>query len=127
MKKTITAFLCLLLITVNVYADYTQTCNVKYQLTPGTWSDYIKVDVKFMTGSEVNTKFYTSGYNSSDKCACIVWADNKVTENKVTIIKLTTTGLGELNHDTINYRSYPLEGDDQDGKAWIICPAKNCF
>ena len=80
MKKMITAFLCLLLITVNVYADYTQTCNVRYQLTPGTWSDYVKADVNFMTGSEVNTKFHFSGVSSSEKYACIVWPDKKVSE-----------------------------------------------
>ncbi|MFD0793215.1 hypothetical protein ACFQZX_06270 [Mucilaginibacter litoreus] len=122
MKRIIATLLLCLLFINNVSAHYTQTCKIKYRLSNGYWSKYYRVDVKFMTGSELNIQLGGPTFSIFDKFACIFWADNKIT-----IIKLSTTIIGELDHDSINNRLTKLEGVDEENRFWEICPSGTCF
>lgn len=122
--KTVSLILVCLLLSLTSKAEYTQTCKIKYKKEFDEWSDYYKVDVHFLSGSELNTKTQSYNYDSYSTYATIFWGDKKVT-----VIKLSSyMGCGSnVSQDCITNKYSNLEGADQNGRAWEICVKSNCY
>ncbi|MCG2611816.1 hypothetical protein LZZ90_09900 [Flavobacterium sp. SM15] len=123
MKKKIQFVILFLLITLNTFAKYTQTCTVKYMTQDG-WSKKYVVDVNFLTGSELNDATNSYKYSSYSTYAVIFWG-----EGQASVIKLTSyTGCGyEVDKSCITNTYTDLKGKDQEDTEWKICVSDYCY
>lgn len=123
MKKIFIMLLILLLNVLYTYAKYTQTCKVKYK-RQYDWSNYLTVDVTFMSGVELNNATKTYKYDSYSTYGIIFWD-----KDEASIIKVSSfTGCGsEVTKSCITNKTLNLEGEDQVGKNWQICTKDYCY
>jgi hypothetical protein len=123
MKKIILTFLVVLFVIGTADAKYSQTCKVKYKKDYG-WSDYYTVEVKFMSGTELNRATNSFNYDSFTAYAIIFWG-----QNEASIIKISSfTGCGlEVTQNCISNKVTNLEGEDQQGRDWEVCSNNYCF
>lgn len=82
MKKLLLIFL-LLSITFSSYSNIRRICNVQYKTEDG-WSKYYKMEVQFVTGSELN-KMTTSYKYSTYLNYCLLWFE----KGEVAILEIT--------------------------------------
>jgi len=124
MKKAFLLIAILMFCVSPIWAEYTQTCKVKYKKQYDEWSDYYRVDVHFLTGSELNTKTKSFNYSSYDVYAVVFWS-----KDQATVMKLSGyMGCGsEVDENCINNKYSNLEGTDQEGRSWEICTKSNCY
>jgi hypothetical protein len=120
-RAAVLVFACVLF--SSTHAIYVQTCKVKYETKDG-WSDYYTVEVKFLTGRELNKATETYDYNTYSKYAVIFWG-----EGKASVIELEgyfSCGT-EVERDCIADKPLNLEGEDQEERKWVICVKSTCY
>lgn len=121
MRAAILVYACLVF--SSAQAVYVQTCKVKYETQDG-WSDYYTVEVKFLSGQELNKATKTYDYSTYSKYAVIFWG-----EGKASVIELDgyfSCGT-EVERDCIADKTSNLDGEDQEERKWEICVKSRCY
>ena len=123
MKKLIFTLVTVVLLTGSVFAEYTQTCKVKYKRNYD-WSDYYTVDVHFYSGRELNNATKSFNYDSFSTYAIVFWSNDQAT-----VMKLSSfMGCGSaITQSCISNKPWNLEGEDQEGRNWEICTKSYCY
>lgn len=105
-----------------VDAVYVQSCKVRYETSDG-WSDYYTVEVRFLTGEELNAATETYRYRTYSTYAVIFWG-----KGEASVIKLNgyfSCG-SEVDRSCIVNTYRNLSGQDQEERRWEVCVGDYC-
>jgi len=111
------------LLPVCAEARIRQPAQVRYDTSEGQ-SEWYKVDVIFITGSELNSATNSIRYSMFKNYAVIFWA-----KDEASVIRLdepTLIGCGMTFESSCLPLFGKMKGPDQQGRTWEVCTATFC-
>lgn len=122
MKKLFIILLMSILCSIASYAEYVQTCKIKYRKNY-SWSDYYSVTVRFYAGAELNRIIGTYDFEPYKVYAIVWWNHDECSIIKIESYMACGTNVTQT---CINGHWGNLEGEDEEGRKWEICTSNWC-
>lgn len=105
---------------LSVFSRISVECDVIYQRTDGSWSDFYRTNVEFVSGYELgytnNRNLYAVIWFSQDNCA-VLEMEQKLTTLRVVDIYYM---FGFLLSDDLNQGLLGIEVNNSSGRQWRI-------